>query len=185
MATHPSPVTGAALPTPRRYIGNIADHARALHQARVRFPGNTAGAIAWIAQQLGHSLPGFPSDLARTVLSPTGGWRQVNDDPWLSDQELAEHAQHLADCGVLVVAIHRDWETGAQPVALVAPGGMVKPKARRATRKNPKTPAVRTPRPLAPRLEDFTGQGPESRTSFIPTDWAYRQAPAWCVTGGR
>jgi hypothetical protein len=44
---------------------------------------------------------------------------------------------------------------------------------------------VRTPRPLAPRLEDFTGQGTESRTSFNPADWAYRQAPAWCVTAGR
>ncbi len=185
MASHPSPVTGAALPTPRRYIGNIAEHARALHQARVRFPGNTAGAIAWIAHQLGHSLPGLPSDLARTVLSTTGGWRQVHDDPWLTDQDLAEHAQHLADCGVLVVAIHRDWETGAQPVALVAPGGMVKPKARRRTRKDPKAPAARTPRPLAPRLEDFSGQGPESRSSFNPTEWAYRQAPAWCAGGAR
>ena len=183
MAYDPSPPPLANPAGPRRYLGNIVEHARAIHQARVRFPGNTAGAIAWIAQQLGHALPGITADLARTVLSPSGGWRQVHDDPWISDQELAEHAQHLADCGVLVVAIHRNWASSAPVVALVVPGGMVQIKAQRRTRKHPKEPTVTAACTLTPRFDDFSRQSLESRVSFIPTDWAYRQAPAWCVAG--
>jgi len=177
--TAPAAPPTAPTPAPVRYLGNIAELAGALHPARVRFPGNAAAALSWIAGRLGLRLPNNAGDIARTALDPRGGWRPVDDRPWLSAAEYAESAQRLADRGLLVIAVRNDWETTTQSVAMVAPGGMV-PAAPPAPSKKPagtRTPRrVRTP---SPRIEDFSGQAPGSGTPFVAEDWVYRQAPAW------
>lgn len=126
-----------------------------------------------MARQLGQHLPSIAEDIARTVLDPRGGWRPVDDRPWLTAVEYAESAQRLADRGLLVIAVRADWETAPRGVALVAPGGMV--TAAPATPAK-KTRGIRTPRP---RIEQFNGRAPGTDSSFVAEDWVYRQAPAW------
>ena len=172
-----TPPATPSIPTPVRYLGNIAQLAGALHPARVRFPGNAAGAIGWMARQLGFPLPTFAVDIARTVLDPRGGWKWVDDRPGLTAGEYAEAAQRLADRGLLVIAVRTDWETSAHSVAVIAPGGMV--AAAPTTRKAAGTRAPRRIRTPSPRIEDFTGRVPDASTPFVAEDWIYRQAPAW------
>ena len=178
----PTPFGASPIPpisAPERYLGNIAELAGALHPARVRFPGNAAGAIGWIARRLGHRLPDTAEEIARTVLDPLGEWRCVDDRPWLAAQEYAESAQRLADRGLLVIAVRTVWKNSPDGVALVAPGGMLPPALPASVKKVPDGRTLRQIRTPRPRIEDFTGRAPSAGAPYLEEEWVYRQAPAW------
>ena len=181
--TPPPAVVAPPSPPAVRYLGNIAELAGALHPARVRFPGNAAGALSWIAGRLGQRLPNNAVDIARTALDPRGGWRPVDDRAGLSAAEYAESAQRLADRGLLVIAVRTDWETAPQSVAMVAPGGMVAAAPPAPSKKPTGTRTTRRVRTAMPRIESFNGQVPGTGFPFVAEDWVYRQAPAWRLGG--
>lgn len=169
-------------PVAMRYLGNIADLASALQSSRVRFIGNAARAIAWIAGRLGHRLPDTAEGIAQVTLDPQAGWRLVDDRPGLSATEYAESAQRLADLGLLVVAIRTGRNTASREVAMVAPGGMVTASLKPPSKKIPGRRTARGSRPLSPRIEKFTGLPAGSGAAYVAADWTYRQAPAWRLT---